>query len=257
VFFDANVTTLPPAGAGPFNVTVPVDGVPPTTEPGDTDTPVNTAGVTVSVVLTDVLPIDAAMVGAVELATAVVDIVKVWEDAPAATVTLDGGAAHALLDVRSTRIPPVGAGPFKVTVPVDEVPPNTDVGDTDMVFGTGDVIVKVAVTDVSLVEAVMVTGVDVGTAEVEIVKVAFFSPAATITDAGNVALEELEDRLMKVPPVGAGSPSTTVPVDEPLPRTEAGATVTLASPVGKTVSNAVALMLPEDAVIIACVIADT
>ena len=29
-----NVTTAPPEGAGPLRVTVPVDGFPPTTEPG-------------------------------------------------------------------------------------------------------------------------------------------------------------------------------------------------------------------------------
>ena len=43
------VTTAPPAGAGPFNVTVPVEGAPPTTEDGFTATELTTAGVTAKV----------------------------------------------------------------------------------------------------------------------------------------------------------------------------------------------------------------
>ena len=47
---------------------------------------------------------------------------------PAMTVTLDGTvAADALLD-RFTTAPPLGAGPLKVTVPVEGDPPLTVVG---------------------------------------------------------------------------------------------------------------------------------
>lgn len=47
---------------------------------------------------------------------------------PAMTVTLDGTvAADALLE-RLTTAPPLGAGPLRVTVPVEEDPPLTLVG---------------------------------------------------------------------------------------------------------------------------------
>ena len=48
--------------------------------------------------------------------------------APAATVTLAGVVEDALLSDRVTTAPPVGARPFNVTVPVEELPPNTLVG---------------------------------------------------------------------------------------------------------------------------------
>lgn len=55
--------------------------------------------------------------------------VKVALVEPAGTVTLEGTVARdVLLLDRTTAAPPVGAGPFRVTVPVDGVPPFTDVG---------------------------------------------------------------------------------------------------------------------------------
>jgi hypothetical protein len=49
--------------------------------------------------------------------------------APETTVTLTGTVAtEVLLLLIVTRAPPPGAGPFSVTVPVDELPPRTDVG---------------------------------------------------------------------------------------------------------------------------------
>ena len=58
-----------------------------------------------------------------------VDIVNVAVLAPARTVTLAGAVAAAVLLLeRLTTAPPVGAGPFRVTLPVEEVPPITLVG---------------------------------------------------------------------------------------------------------------------------------
>jgi len=50
---------------------------------------------------------------------------------PARTVTDDGTvAALTLSEDRLTTMPPLGAAALKVTVPVDDVPPITDVGKT-------------------------------------------------------------------------------------------------------------------------------
>lgn len=54
---------------------------------------------------------------------------KVAVVALAATVTLAGTcAAAALLLDRVTTAPPAGAGPFRVTVPVEVLPPIVEVG---------------------------------------------------------------------------------------------------------------------------------
>ncbi len=68
------------------------------------------------------------MVADAVLPTAVVVTVKVAVVAPTATVTLAGTVAAALLLDSVTTAPPVGAALLKVTVPVDEVPPVTEVG---------------------------------------------------------------------------------------------------------------------------------
>ena len=61
--------------------------------------------------------------------TALVLTANVALVAPAATVTLEGTlAAAVLLLERVTCAPPEGAGPLNVTVPVDEFPPVTLVG---------------------------------------------------------------------------------------------------------------------------------
>jgi hypothetical protein len=69
------------------------------------------------------------MVTAVDVATALVLTVNVALVAPAATVTLEGTLAAAVLLLESvTCAPPAGADPLSVTVPVEEFPPVTLVG---------------------------------------------------------------------------------------------------------------------------------
>ena len=69
------------------------------------------------------------MVTGVDVATALVLIVKFALLLPAGTVTLEETLAAPLLLESVTCAPPAGAGPLNVTVPVDDcVPPVTLVG---------------------------------------------------------------------------------------------------------------------------------
>jgi hypothetical protein len=119
------ITTAPPAGAGPFNVTVPVEETPPPTVPGFITTPDIASGLMPSTaVFTEALKV-AVIVAEVEFVTAIVVAVNVTLVAPAGMVTPAGTLAPALLLDRATSAPPAGAGLFKVTVPVEELPPTT------------------------------------------------------------------------------------------------------------------------------------
>ena len=70
--------------------------------------------------------------------TALVETVKFTVVAPAGTVTLAATvAAVVLLEDSVTTVPPAGAGPFSVIVPVLEVPPLTDVGFSTTEIGAG------------------------------------------------------------------------------------------------------------------------
>jgi hypothetical protein len=82
-------------------------------------------------------------VAAVE--TAVVLIVKLAVLAPAATVTLDGTVAAASSLDSVTDMPPTGATPLNVTVPVEEPPPVTDTGFVFTDTRAGGLIVSEAV----------------------------------------------------------------------------------------------------------------
>lgn len=72
--------------------------------------------------------------------------VNVADVAPAGTVTEAGTCATPVrLLVSVTTVPPAGAGPVSVTVPVDGVPPRTLLGLRTTDAATGAWIVKVAV----------------------------------------------------------------------------------------------------------------
>jgi hypothetical protein len=91
------------------------------------------------------------MVTEVLLVTASVVTVNVAVVAFAATVTVAGTVATAvLLLLSATTAPPVAAGALRVTVPVDEFPPCTDAGFKPRELSTGGVTVKPAVCVVLL-----------------------------------------------------------------------------------------------------------
>lgn len=168
----------------------------------------------------------AVTVTAVEALTAEVVAVKVAEVAPAATVTEAGSAAALELSLRVTAAPPVGAGPFSVTVPVELLPPTTVVGLKLNAEITGGTTVRVAVLLPCELLAVMVTAVDAPTAEVVMVKLALVEPAATVTEAGTVAALELSLSETVAPPVPAAAARVTVPVELVPPVTLVGLTDT-------------------------------
>ena len=91
------------------------------------------------------------MVTVVDAATALVLTVNVALVAPAATVTLDGTVAAAVLLLESVTVaPPAGAAPLNVTVPVEEFPPVTLVGfieSDERVGGGGGAAVTVSEAD--------------------------------------------------------------------------------------------------------------
>jgi hypothetical protein len=94
--------------------------------------------------VTLVLPWVAVIVATTLVEVAVVVTVNVAVVEPDATVTLDGTVAHDWFDERLTTRPPDGAAVLSVTVPVDEFPPETVVGDKLTLDRYAGVIVNVA-----------------------------------------------------------------------------------------------------------------
>jgi len=154
--FDAMLTRVPPTGAGPFKVTVPTDEFPPVTAGGATNKPIRAAGLIVRVVEADP-PRVPLIVAVAVLATADVLIVKFTDSCPAATVTLAGTVALGLVEDRITTAPFGPAAPFNVAVPVEGVPPMTELGDTETLAMLAVTIVSVAVWVMPFDFAVIVT----------------------------------------------------------------------------------------------------
>ena len=124
-----NDTTIPPLGAGLLSVTFPVEVFPPTMVEGLEDMEIIAGRFTARVEDLLTPPYTAEVVTEVDVDTGVVVIVKVALVFPLNTVTVAGTfATEILLLDNDTTDPPVSAGPFSVTVPVEVFPPSTVAG---------------------------------------------------------------------------------------------------------------------------------
>jgi hypothetical protein len=127
-----------------------------------------------------------------------------------------------LLLLNVTTAPTAGAAPLRVTVPVELMPPTTEVG--DRVTEDKDAAVTVSVAFMLVPRIAVTTEVVVeATPNVVTVKVADVLPADTVTLAGTLAAAVLLlVRLTETPPVGAAAFSRTVPVELLPPTTLVG-----------------------------------
>ncbi len=153
--FEESVTMAPPDAAGPPIVTVPVEVPPHITEVGESVSKIGTGGLTVNVAEALAEPMPAVMLAKVCLETGEVVMVNVPEEAPALIVMLEGTVAQALLLDKETAMPPVGAAPLRLTVPVAEMPPKTEVGVIETLDGTGGTTVRFAVVEAEPTAAVI------------------------------------------------------------------------------------------------------
>jgi hypothetical protein len=180
--------------------------------------------------------------------TALVFTAKVAVVAPAATVTLAGTVAAALLLDRVTAAPPAGATPLNVTVPVEALPLTTLVGLSESAESVTDAVgVTVRAADLRTPPKVagIVAVAEAVTDVVATVTLAVVAPAGTVTLAGTVAAAWLLDSVTAAPPDGAAPLNVTVAVEELPPTTLVGLSDSAESvrgggiPVGVTVNVAV------------------
>ena len=127
---ELRLTIAPPAGAAIPSVTVAVEFTPPTTDAGESVTPLR-IGVTVRVVVFAELPRVAVMVASLSAVTeAIVVIVNAAMVAPARTVTLAGcGCDGSVRRFEGHDSDAGGSGFVGVTVAFELRVPTTEVGD--------------------------------------------------------------------------------------------------------------------------------
>jgi hypothetical protein len=141
-----SVIAAPVGGAAPLSVSVPVELEPPVTVLGFRVREVRDATVTVREVLLVVLPNVPEIETETEDATPLVVIVKVaLVDPPGINALAGTCATDVLLLCKVTTIPPGGATPFKVTVPVEGLPPTTELGLLEIDDRFGGLTVRVVV----------------------------------------------------------------------------------------------------------------
>ncbi len=234
-------TVTPPAGAGPFSVTVALLEPPLTRLAGESATVMGAvAPVTVTVAV--LLTVDGyfAVIVAVRFvlpATAVT--VKAALFCPEDTVTLAGTVAvpvALLVSVTETFDETV---PFSITVPV-AVPVTrlTGLNVTDWI-STADVTERLAVFEIPPKDAVIVAVLFDVTETVETENVAVRLPVGTVTLAGTVADASLEDSVTVCGFVAGAFRKTVPPVPPPPFTLEASRTTFSMATPGLTVTLAV------------------
>ena len=217
----------PPAGAGPLMVTVPVEPTPPITDVGLTDTAVSTGALMLSGVERDVPFKDALMFATEFAATPTVVMVNVPEVAPPAMKMLAGTVAAAWSLAKATVTPPTGAEPDRVNVPVDELPPTTVVGLTEMPLTMRVTSLRFACVEEVGRVAVTRTTVEIRVGLVVHEKLAELDPAGTVTEPGPPQRNVLAEKATERPPVGAGPSMVIVPTVIAPPATMFGLKVRL------------------------------
>lgn len=264
---DDRFTRTPPVAAGALSVTVPVELCPPVNAVGFSVKPLMVpvtlaAGVSIKAAVA-VLADTADMFAVVGDDTGDVDTVNVTEVCPAGMVTEAGTVADALDEESVTRTPPIVAGAVSVTVPVEVPPPAMVVG-----FKVKPLMVPVVVPAAPIIsaavtvladEAVMLAVAALGPAVVETVKVAEVCPAGIVTDGVTVAAPLSDDKVTRTPPVGAGAPRVTVPVEVWPPDTEVGFKVSpLMVPVTvpEVVNDKAAVIVLADVAVMLAVVGD-
>lgn len=134
--------TMPPVGAAPLIFTVPVADLPLANFAGAMVTLINNGGFTVKVLDAETDPDVPVMVAVVTAATAIVLTLNVALVFPEATKTVAGTADDLLLLASFTESPALFAGPVRVTVPTDAVPPVTELGAKSIDLTTGATMVS-------------------------------------------------------------------------------------------------------------------
>ena len=149
------------------------------------------------------LPRAAVIFAVVSLLTDEVEIVKEAFSIPTGTVT-DGGTEAALeLLFNVKTVPPDGAGPFRVTVPVTELPAVVDVGVIESeATSSGKRTSCPAFVELPNFP-VIVTVLILVTEEVLTVKVVVFWPASIVIEEGTEADVLLLETEMESPLAGA------------------------------------------------------
>lgn len=164
--------------------------------------------------------------------------------------------ADELLDASDTNEPPTGAAADKVTVPVLDAPPATDVGFKETELSDGPVGPPVTVSVAAWLETPVLAVSDdvvvVATAAVVTVNDAVDAPLGTVTVAGTVAAPVLLDaRFTTTPPGPAISARVTVAVVFTPPATDALASDRAVTLGGLTTNSVVAVTVSSVALMVA------